>query len=64
MSVHAVHYVTGDLGDGLQTVDALVLGAAPESGATLDRLYAIENGVLNLKVSVPHGSAAQGHTWF
>lgn len=63
MQVHAVKF-TDRLSEGsdLESVDALVLGPVT-AGATISKLYAIENGTLQEKTSVPHGSPEQGYTW-
>lgn len=63
MQVHAVKFTDRlSTGGDLQDVDALVLGPVT-AGETISNLYAIENGVLEKKTSVPHGSSEQGYTW-
>ena len=62
--VHAVKFVTGDEGNGNESVDALVFGTAPGHGTTVSELYAIVGGTLKKETSVPHGSAEQGRTWY
>jgi hypothetical protein len=63
MQVHAVKF-TDRLSEGgdLESVDALAFGPT-EHGKTIAKLYAIENGTLQEKTSVPHGSPEQGYTW-
>lgn len=63
---HPAHFVkfTTDLeGDGtLDTFDALVPGHV-SAGQTLPLLYVFQNGQLEKKTDVPHGSEEQGDTW-
>jgi len=61
-AIHGVKFTT-DVGDGLQSYDALVFGTMPTEGSTISELYAIVDGQLKKETSVPHGSAEQGRTW-
>lgn len=64
-AVHAVKFVDRLSIDGeLESFDALVVGPVPIAGSSIALLYAIEGGILEARINVPHGSAEQGDTWY